>query len=144
MKCFMYSIEWQKRGLPHVHLLLWLTEKLCPNQIDEVISAEIPNPERDRKLYDTVTENMIHGPCGALNPSSPCMEEGKCTKKYPRALLKDTQTNDKGYPLYRRRAPGNGGRTITLKTRGGTQEYWMTIAGLSHILLFFLKFLIVI
>ncbi|XP_061385228.1 uncharacterized protein LOC133320601 [Danaus plexippus] len=111
-----------KRGLPHVHLLLWLTEKLRPNQIDEVISAEIPNPESDRKLYDTVTKNMIHGPCGALNPSSPCMKEGKCTKKYPRALLKDTQTNDKGYPLYRRRTPGDGGRTITLKTRGGTQE----------------------
>ncbi|XP_061380705.1 uncharacterized protein LOC133319582 [Danaus plexippus] len=111
MKCFMYSIEWQKRVLPHVHLLLWLTEKLRPNQIDEVISAEIPNPESHRKLYDTVTKNMIHGPCGALNPSSPCMKEGKCTKKYPRALLKDTQTNDKGYPLYRRRTPGDGGRS---------------------------------
>ncbi|GBO99143.1 hypothetical protein EVAR_461_1 [Eumeta japonica] len=118
VKCFMYSIEWQKRGLPHVHLLLWLMEKLRPNQIDEVISAEIPNPETDRKLYDTVTKNMIHGPCGALNSSSPCMKEGKCTKKYPRALLKDTQTNDKGYPLYRRRAPEDGGRTIIQKTRG--------------------------
>ncbi|GBP45275.1 hypothetical protein EVAR_29023_1 [Eumeta japonica] len=106
-----------KRGLPHVHLLR-LMEKLRPNQIDEVISAEIPNPETDRKLYDTVTKNMIHGPCGALNSSSPCMKEGKCTKKYPRALLKDTQTNDKGYPLYRRRAPEDGGRTIIQKTRG--------------------------
>ncbi|GFY00863.1 helitron_like_N domain-containing protein [Trichonephila clavipes] len=44
MKCFMYSIERQKRGLPHVHLLLRWMEKLRPNQIDEVISAEIPNP----------------------------------------------------------------------------------------------------
>ncbi|GFR09133.1 uncharacterized protein TNCT_643081 [Trichonephila clavata] len=65
---------------------------------------------------------MIHGPCGALNPSSPCMKEGKCTKNYPRALLKDTRTNDKGYHLYRRRAPEDGGRTITQKTRGGMQE----------------------
>lgn len=31
IKCFMYSIEWRKRGLPHVHLLVWLTEKLRPN-----------------------------------------------------------------------------------------------------------------
>ncbi|GFY35468.1 ATP-dependent DNA helicase [Trichonephila clavipes] len=46
-----------------------------PNLVDEVISAEIPNPETDQKLYDTVTKNMIHGPCGALNPSSPCMKE---------------------------------------------------------------------
>ena len=73
MKCFMHSIEWQKRGLPHVHLLLWLTEKLRPNQIDKVKSADIPNPDSDRKLYDTIHKNMIHGPCGALNPSSPCM-----------------------------------------------------------------------
>ncbi|GFT64338.1 uncharacterized protein TNCV_403251 [Trichonephila clavipes] len=97
-------------------------EKLRPNQIDKVISAEIPNPETDRKLYDTVTNNMTQGPCGALNPSSPCMKEGKCTKKYPRVLLKDTQTNDKGCPLYRRRAPEDGGRTITQKTRGGMED----------------------
>ncbi|GFY01774.1 helitron_like_N domain-containing protein [Trichonephila clavipes] len=119
MKCFLYSIEWKKRGLPQVHLLLWLMEKLCPNQMDEVISAEIPNPENGRKFYDTVTKNMIHGPCGALNPSSPCMKEGKYTKKYPRALLKDTQINDEGYPLYRRRAPEDGGRTITQNSLGG-------------------------
>ncbi|GFX48937.1 uncharacterized protein TNCV_2797281 [Trichonephila clavipes] len=90
-----------------------LTENLRPKQIDEVISAEIPNPETDQKLYDTVTKNMIHGPCGALNLSSLCMEEGKCTKKYPRALLKNTQTNDKAFPLYRRRAPEDDCRTIT-------------------------------
>ncbi|GFY24708.1 uncharacterized protein TNCV_1017541 [Trichonephila clavipes] len=122
MKCFMYSIEWQKRGLPHVHLLLWLMEKLRPNQIDGIISADIPNLETDRKLYDTVTKNMIHGPCGALNPSSPCMKEGKCTKKYPRGLLKDTKTNDKGYPLYTRRAPEDGGHTLAQKTRSGIEK----------------------
>ncbi|GFT80995.1 ATP-dependent DNA helicase [Trichonephila clavipes] len=122
MKCFMYSIEWQKRGLPHMHLLLWLMEKLRPNQIDEIISAEIPNLETDRKLYDTATKNMIHGPCGALSPSSPCMKKGKCTKKYPRGLLKDTKTNDKGYLLYRRRAPEDDGHTLAQKTRGGIQE----------------------
>ncbi|GFU00655.1 helitron_like_N domain-containing protein [Trichonephila clavipes] len=120
MKCFMYSIEWQK-GLPHVHLLLWLMEKLRSNQIDKVISAEIPNPETQRKLYDTVTKNMIHGFCGALNPSSPCMKEGKCTKKYPRALLKHTQTNDKGSPLYRCRSPEDNGHPIIQKTRGRKQ-----------------------
>ncbi|GFX03631.1 helitron_like_N domain-containing protein [Trichonephila clavipes] len=145
MKCFMYSIEGQKRGLPHMHLLLWLMEKLCPNQIDEIISAEISNSETDWKLWDTVTKNMIHGPCGALNPSSPYMKEGKCTKKYPIGLLKDTKTNEKDYPLYRRRSPEDGGHTLTQKTRGGIhRKYWLTIAGLFHILLFSLKFLIAI
>ncbi|GFW96523.1 ATP-dependent DNA helicase [Trichonephila clavipes] len=111
-----------EKKFAHVHLLLWLMEKLRPNQIDEIISAEIPNPETDRKLYDTVTKNRIHDPCGTLNPSSPFMKEGKCTKKYPRGLLKDTKTNDKAYPLYRRRSPEDGGHTLTQKTRGGIQE----------------------
>ncbi|GFX27424.1 uncharacterized protein TNCV_35211 [Trichonephila clavipes] len=96
-------------------------EKLRPKQMDEIISAEIPNPETDRKLYDTVTKNKIHGPCDALNLSSLCMKEGKCTKKYSRGLLKDTKTNDKGYPLYRRRTPEDGGHTLTQKIPGGIQ-----------------------
>ncbi|GFX95214.1 ATP-dependent DNA helicase [Trichonephila clavipes] len=122
MKCLMYSIERQKRDLSHVHLLLWLMEKLRHNQIDEIISAEIPNAEADRKLYDNVTKSMIHSPCGALNPSSPCTKEGKCTQTYPRGLLKETKTNDKSYPLYRRRASEDGGHTLTQKTRGRIQE----------------------
>ncbi|GFV66738.1 uncharacterized protein TNCV_1646171 [Trichonephila clavipes] len=65
---------------------------------------------------------MIHVPCGALNPSSPCMKEGKCAKKYPMGLLKDTKSNDKGYTLYRRTAPEDGGHTLAQKTRGGIQE----------------------
>lgn len=117
----MYSIEWQKRGLPHVHILLWLKEKLRPSQIDDIISAEIPDANIDKKLHDTVVKSMIHGPCGALNLSSPCMKDGKCTKKYPRAILKDTQTSENGYPLYRCRGPDDGGRTATIRNRDGQE-----------------------
>lgn len=28
VRCWMYSIEWQKRGLPHAHILIWLKERL--------------------------------------------------------------------------------------------------------------------
>ena len=46
---WLYSIEWQKRGLPHCHLLLWLIaeHKITPDKIDDVICAEIPNPTVD-------------------------------------------------------------------------------------------------
>ncbi|CAE1307845.1 unnamed protein product [Acanthosepion pharaonis] len=27
VKCHMYTVEWQKRGLPHAHILLWLNDK---------------------------------------------------------------------------------------------------------------------
>ncbi|GBP03678.1 hypothetical protein EVAR_2424_1 [Eumeta japonica] len=67
----MYTIEWQKRGLPHVHLLVWLVNKIRPNQIDSVISAELPVKEEDPVLFKIVNKHMVHGPCGALNRNSP-------------------------------------------------------------------------
>lgn len=24
VRCWMYTVEWQKRGLPHIHALIWL------------------------------------------------------------------------------------------------------------------------
>ena len=119
VRCWMYTIEYQKRGLPHPHNLFWLKEKIQPSQIDEIISAEIPNRNLDANLYDVVVSNMIHGPCGAFNPKSVCMQDNKCTKKYPRKLLKETQTGEDGYPKYRRRSIHDGGFIATLK-RGNT------------------------
>lgn len=103
VRCWMYSIEWQKRGLPHAHILIWLRQKITPDLIDNIISAEIPDPDIDPELHEIVRKNMIHGPCGIFNPQSPCMEDGKCTKNYPRQLLQETITGIDGYPLYRRR-----------------------------------------
>ncbi|XP_061398409.1 uncharacterized protein LOC133334127 [Musca vetustissima] len=116
-RCWMYSVEWQKRGLPHAHILIWLVEKITPNLIDSVISAEIPDPNNDPQLHDIVIKNMVHGPCGTINPNSPCMVDGKCTKKYPRQLLKETISGIDGYPLYRRRSVEDGGKTTTVKAR---------------------------
>ncbi|GBN16939.1 hypothetical protein AVEN_253637-1 [Araneus ventricosus] len=91
-RCWMYSIEWQKRGLPHSHNLIWLKEKIHSTQIDDVISAEFPNPEMDPVLADIVKKSMIHGPCGNFHMNSPCMKDGRCSKKYTRQLIKETQT----------------------------------------------------
>lgn len=114
-RCWMYSVEWQKRGLPHAHILIWLIDKIRPDEIDAIISAEIPDPSNDPELYEIVKKNMIHGPCGNLNKNSPCMIEGKCSKRYPRPLLADTITGDDGYPQYRRRSTEENGRTTTVQ-----------------------------
>lgn len=86
----MYSIVWQKRGLPHAHILIWLVRKITPDQIDNIISAEIPDEISDPELFQVVTKNMIHGPCGQINIYSPCIIDGKCSKRYPGALSSDT------------------------------------------------------
>ena len=118
----MYTVEWQKRGLPHVHSLFWLKTPISPAEIDDVICAELPHAEDDPVLHDLVKRHMIHGPCGALNPNAPCMKDGRCTKQYPRQLLKETQTDRDGYPLYRRRSREDGGAFTILNVRNTDVE----------------------
>jgi len=53
VRAHVYVTEWQKRGLPHMHLLLWHSpeSKLRASEdVDSVISAEIPNPETHPQL----------------------------------------------------------------------------------------------
>ena len=103
----LYSMEWQKRGLPHYHLLLWLTaeHRITPDKIDDVICAEIPNPTVEPELHQIVISNMVHGPCGSINPQSLRMQEGYCSKKYPKQYISESQLGADSYPLYRRSNP---------------------------------------
>ncbi|XP_069968400.1 uncharacterized protein [Bactrocera oleae] len=119
-QCWMYSIEWKKRGLPHAHILIWLVERIRPDQIDDIICAEIPDPDPDTDpdLDDVVIKNMIHGPCGPINRQSPYMVNCKCSKPYPRKMTAETIAGHDGYPLYRHRSPDDNGRTITTKVKG--------------------------
>ncbi|XP_028968407.1 uncharacterized protein LOC100900896 [Galendromus occidentalis] len=107
-RCWMYSIEWQKRRLPHAHILIWLVNKITPDQIDGIISAEMTNPYIDPGLHEIVMQNMFHGPCGDLNPRCVCMVNGKCSKRYPKRLIPSTITGNDGYPQYRRRSVEDG------------------------------------
>ncbi|XP_054711426.1 uncharacterized protein LOC129221016 [Uloborus diversus] len=115
VRCHMLSVEWQKRGLPHIHCLLWLEEAITADMVDKVVCAEIPDVDRDPLLYDIVKANMIHEPCGSVNIFSPCMKDGCCTKRYPRPFVQETRRGQDGYPLYRRRTPEDGGFTVYLK-----------------------------
>lgn len=49
----MYTIEFQKRGLPHVDILIFFhpsNKYPKPEDIDKIISAEVPDPNKDPKL----------------------------------------------------------------------------------------------
>jgi len=79
----IYVIEFQKCGLPHAHILIFFTEDCKPHTVEDVdrmISAELPNSETNKLAHETITRCMMHGPCGAMFPNAPCMEEGKCKK----------------------------------------------------------------
>lgn len=102
----VYTIEFQKRGLPHAHIVLWLATRdklLTPSYIDNVICAEIPDKLTDPVGYNAVSQFMIHGLCGVANPNRACMSNGICTKHYPKAFRDYTVVDTDGYALYRRR-----------------------------------------
>ena len=62
---WLYSIEWQRHSLPHVHMLLWLISEyeITPDKIDDYVCAEISDPVNDPALHQIVMSNMVHGPC---------------------------------------------------------------------------------
>ena len=101
---YVYIIEFQKRGLPHAHILLILDPSCRPKSADDYdkyVSAESPNQLLAPELYQIVIQHMIHGPCGQANKNCPCMENGTCTKQYPKQFQQKTiQTHD-GYPQYK-------------------------------------------
>ena len=116
LQAWLYSIEYQKRGLPHAHILLWLRKenKITPDLMDCVVSAEIPNKETEPDLHAVVTSHMIHGPCGGSNRSEACIKNGSCSKRFPKDFSKETTHGVDSYPNYRRRSPEVGGNTVTL------------------------------
>lgn len=75
-------------------------DKIRPDEIDSIISAEIPDETVDPKLYAAVTKHMIHGPCGVTI--------------YRRDLIAETITENDGYPLCRRRSVADNLRSVVV------------------------------
>ncbi|KAG6705369.1 hypothetical protein I3842_07G176100 [Carya illinoinensis] len=73
---YVYTIEYKKRGLPHVHFLIIL--------------------QKDWRIYapETFDElHMMHGPCGILNPANRCMDKDG---------ISNTTVGTDCFPLYKR------------------------------------------
>jgi hypothetical protein len=128
----VHVIEWQKRGLPHVHMLIWLRDDCkirTTDDIDTVVSAQIPDPQvsicpvvgvdiqlqTHPRLYAIVKRCMVHGPCGPayphLHPACITPDKPKCKAYYPFDFCETTTKGSRAYPLYRR---PNNGRTLAV------------------------------
>ncbi|XP_062113950.1 uncharacterized protein LOC133824953 [Humulus lupulus] len=109
MAICIYTIEFQKKGLPHAHILLFLHSTLknpSADHIDNIISVEIPDLNVDPDGYNAINKFMIHGPCGKLNSNSPCMMQDRCTKHFPKKFNDQTTIDTDGFPVYKRRNTG--------------------------------------
>jgi len=110
-KCAVHVevVEFQKRGLPHAHILVIMMPQYIPastTEFDKCIHAEAPI-ETNPVLREIITTKMIHTRCGEHSTSSrpaPCMVEGKCKRHYPKEYSDETTASDNDYyPQYRRR-----------------------------------------
>ncbi|XP_043469424.1 uncharacterized protein LOC122503067 [Leptopilina heterotoma] len=95
VKSYVYVIEFQKRGLPHIHLLVILKENskiLTVESVDRYISAEIPDENINPSLHNIIMQNNIHGPCGDW-----CLIDGKCSKNFPKSYQEETTIEENCY-----------------------------------------------
>lgn len=91
---FMYTIEFQKRGLPHAHMLVILSDDyklLTSEAYDKFVSTELPDPDVNPYLHNLVIKHMMHGPCGHLNSTNSCMKKKvECKYRYPKSFANET------------------------------------------------------
>nr|GEV38868.1 DNA helicase [Tanacetum cinerariifolium] len=102
----LYTVEFQKRGLPHCHTLLWVdseSKTKSVEDVDQYILAELPDPRIDPDGYNIVSETMMPGPCGAANMKASCMKGDKCGKSFPKKFNSKTFFDDNGHAHYQRR-----------------------------------------
>ena len=109
-----------------MHLLLFLKtcpDFLAPENIDKIISAELPPPtcQKNIDLAEIIQTITIHGPCGPQFPRSPCMignenQMGAYSKSYPKAFCETTVVQENGYHQYRWR---NNEASFSVPLRNG-------------------------
>ncbi|MFM2394605.1 MAG: hypothetical protein RLZZ546_2587, partial [Bacteroidota bacterium] len=96
-KWHLYSIEFQKRGIPHAHIVL--ITKPDNVSINTRICAEIPE-DKNSDLFKTITSTHLHT-CGFY-----CNKNNTCRFKFPKPYSENTEFVAGEYPKYRRRKNG--------------------------------------
>ena len=104
----VWVIEWQKSGLPHCHMLLWMADRDTvdtPEQNDQVISARVPYTERLLRYFNLV-------------------KDGSCSKHFPKGYCDKTKIGEKSNSQYARRSADNGGFSF-VKKRIRMDDAWI-------------------
>ena len=94
---FFYRLEWQHRGSPHIHSILWIDgapvygedsyEAVC-NFIDMYVTARLPDPKTEPELYKKVKELQTH----SRNHSKTCRKNNRagCRFGFPKPPASQT------------------------------------------------------
>jgi hypothetical protein len=121
---YAWSVEFQQRGLPHMHAVFIVRPEDKPHSpaiVDRIVSAQLPDPETDLEYFKAVTKHMMHGPCGILNPSHYCMKNGTCRFDYPKRLQEGTTIPADGYTALARPV----GRSVVMSQNFEADNGWV-------------------
>ena len=93
---YFIRLEFQQRGAPHVHCLLWVEDAPKLNEdddetvvafVDRYISTELPDQEQDPELHEIVTSVQAH----RRKHSKSCKKGKKeCRFNFPKCVAKET------------------------------------------------------
>ena len=89
-------LEFQQRGAPHIHCLLWVENAPVFDQdddetvtafVDRYISCKLPDKSADPELHEMVTNVQMHN-----KNHSPSCKKGKktCRFNFPKCVTKET------------------------------------------------------
>ncbi|KAG5666753.1 hypothetical protein PVAND_014765 [Polypedilum vanderplanki] len=115
-----WRIEFQKRGSPHLHLVVWIEN--APSfetpegiaLIDKVVSCHYPSEQEDPKLHDLVKKNQRHQHTHTCHKNN----SQNCRFAFPRQPCQQTRIVPPSSDEFIR----NGGRFCTLK-RNSNETY---------------------
>lgn len=112
VKAYVGVHEFTTSLLPHFHLAVILNEvdrPVTPDDIDALVSCEIPSEEDDPELFQLVMSLMMHRPCDGTSPGyeNPPgrVGGGPCRHGFPFHYQEVTVITGRG-PILRRRDTG--------------------------------------
>jgi hypothetical protein len=103
-----YTIEFQKHGLPHTHIVVFLQPQAklhTLEDIDSLMSSEFPTNNDD--LLELIKSYMVHRLYGVYNPTALCMANGTCSKGFPKPFREETSITEDSYVHTRRHNTGH-------------------------------------
>uniref|UniRef100_A0A914PGD5 ATP-dependent DNA helicase n=1 Tax=Panagrolaimus davidi TaxID=227884 RepID=A0A914PGD5_9BILA len=111
VQAFHVILEHQKRGMPHLHVLLIMEDEVTVADVDNYISARIPElpaaddksegAEQQRRYHALVLKHMLH----ICNTNSACQVNGRCTKGFKKNFSPCTIIHSHKPPDYERLKP---------------------------------------
>ena len=119
---YVYCIEYQKRGLPHMHIVVWLHAPLRIEDYDSIACCELPDPQSCPELFELVMKHMVHTCRAECDPSHRGTPEAPfCKSWFPQPYSNATVLDERGWIRYRRRDPMQGGR----RAHHGPSNTWV-------------------